>query len=226
MSRSGTRARSPLFARRSAPQNDHHASNASRRTLPTIGRAPGATFALRMSGRERIRSQTPPIDEGRIRAHVLQRLTTLDALARLIKIYGAEGVVLAAKANSSAPEPQADPITSRCQTLSSPQFSSQLPSFSPVRRGVRAGHCLIADGENPSEQRRRQLGKRALPGSLCNGSSPVANLQQQSAATKAQPGGRGCDYSRLARRKRRLTRLAPPLCKQGVRGSSPLGSTL
>jgi hypothetical protein len=50
---------------------------------------------------------------------------------------------------------------------------------------------------------------------LCNGSPE--NLQQQSAATKAQPGGGGCDYSRLARRKRRSMRRAPPLCKQGVR---------
>jgi hypothetical protein len=64
-----------------------------------------------------------------------------------------------------------------------------------------------------------------LLAALCNGSSPVANLQQQSAATTAQPGGDGCDYSRLARRKRRSMRPTPPLCKQGVRGSSPLGST-
>jgi hypothetical protein len=35
----------------------------------------------------------------------------------------------------------------------------------------------------------------------------------------------GCTYSRLVRRERRSTRPAPPLCKQGVRGSSPLGST-
>jgi hypothetical protein len=34
---------------------------------------------------------------------------------------------------------------------------------------------------------------------LCDGSSPVANLQQQTAATKAQRGGGGCDYSRLAK---------------------------
>jgi hypothetical protein len=60
---------------------------------------------------------------------------------------------------------------------------------------------------------------------LCDGSSPVANLQQQTAATKAQPGGGGCDYSRLARHEWRSTRPAPPLCQQGVRGSSPLGST-
>jgi hypothetical protein len=52
---------------------------------------------------------------------------------------------------------------------------------------------------------------------LCNGSSPVATLQQQSAATKAQPGGRERDYSRLARRKRRSMSVAPPLCKQDVR---------
>ena len=51
---------------------------------------------------------------------------------------------------------------------------------------------------------------------LCNGSSPVSKLQQQSAATKAQPGGGGCYDSRLVRRKRRSTRPTPPLCKQVV----------
>jgi hypothetical protein len=56
--------------------------------------------------------------------------------------------------------------------------------------------------------------------------APEANLQQQTAATRAQPGGGGCDYLRLARHERRSTKAAPPLCKQGVRGSSPLGSTL
>jgi hypothetical protein len=52
------------------------------------------------------------------------------------------------------------------------------------------------------------------------GFPPVANLQQQSAATKAQPGGGGCDYSRLTRRKRHSVRPTPRLCKQDVRVSS------
>jgi hypothetical protein len=56
-------------------------------------------------------------------------------------------------------------------------------------------------------------------------SAPVANLQHETAATNARRGGSYCAYSRLARHERRSTRPAPPLCKQGVRGSSPLGST-
>jgi hypothetical protein len=56
---------------------------------------------------------------------------------------------------------------------------------------------------------------------LCNGYSPVAKLQQQSAATKAQSGGRECDYLRLPTRKRRSTRHSPPLCKQGFGARVP-----
>src|SRR4029453_5207053 len=56
-------------------------------------------------------------------------------------------------------------------------------------------------------------------------SAPVANLQHETAATNARRGGSYCAYSRLARHEWRSTRPAPPLCKQGVRGSSPLGST-
>jgi hypothetical protein len=63
------------------------------------------------------------------------------------------------------------------------------------------------------------IGKRALPGSPLHGSSQAASLQQQSAATRAQPGGGGYDHARLARRKRHSMRPAPPLCKQGVRWS-------
>jgi hypothetical protein len=37
--------------------------------------------------------------------------------------------------------------------------------------------------------------------------------------------GSGCDYSWLAKRQRSSTTPAPPPCTQGVRGSSPLGST-
>ena len=54
---------------------------------------------------------------------------------------------------------------------------------------------------------------------------PSANQQQQTAATNARSGGFECIYSRLARRKRRSMTPTPPLCKQGVRGSSPLGSS-
>ena len=64
---------------------------------------------------------------------------------------------------------------------------------------------------------------------LCEAStavSTVPNLQQDTAATSAQSGGSKCAYSRMVRRERRSTSPAPPLCKQGVRGSSPLGSTL
>src|SRR4029453_2786399 len=56
-------------------------------------------------------------------------------------------------------------------------------------------------------------------------STPVANLQHETAATNARRSGSYCAYSRLARHEWRSTRAAPPLCKQGVRGSSPLGST-
>jgi hypothetical protein len=60
---------------------------------------------------------------------------------------------------------------------------------------------------------------------FARGSATVANLQHETAATNARPGGRECAYSRPARHERRSTRPTPPLCKQGVRGSSPLGST-
>src|SRR5829696_2746165 len=46
--------------------------------------------------------------------------------------------------------------------------------------------------------------------------APVANLQQKTAATKAQPGGGGCDYSWLTRHEQRSATPAPPLCKQVV----------
>jgi hypothetical protein len=55
-----------------------------------------------------------------------------------------------------------------------------------------------------SEHRRTVEGQTwkagTVPGSFCTwGPADEANLQQQTAATKAQPGGGGCDYSRLAR---------------------------
>jgi hypothetical protein len=56
-------------------------------------------------------------------------------------------------------------------------------------------------------------------------SAPVANLQHETAATNARRGGSYCAHSRLASHEWRSTLPAPPLCKQGVRGSSPLGST-
>jgi hypothetical protein len=55
--------------------------------------------------------------------------------------------------------------------------------------------------------------------------APKAKLQQQTAATNPRPGGCGRACTRLARHERGSARPAPPLCKQGVRGSSPLGST-
>jgi hypothetical protein len=61
-----------------------------------------------------------------------------------------------------------------------------------------------------------RVGKREqCSQALHSGLAPVANLQQQTAATNARPGGSGA-CSRLARHARRLTRPAPPLCKQGV----------
>jgi hypothetical protein len=62
-----------------------------------------------------------------------------------------------------------------------------------------------------------RVGKREqCSQALHSGLAPVANLQQQTAATNARPGGSGCACSRLARHARRLTRPAPPLCKQRV----------
>jgi hypothetical protein len=56
----------------------------------------------------------------------------------------------------------------------------------PVAEESEAATALIADGQNPSEQRRRQLGKAGtvLTASLA-GLRPAANLQQQTAATNA-----------------------------------------
>ena len=95
-------------------------------------------------------------------------------------------------------------------------FRSQLPTF-----------AVIQQSRSPPLERRNAASQNSYAESqnwkagtvLATSDStpaPVANLQQQSAATKAQPGGCGCDYSRLARRKRRSMRPAPPLCKQGV----------
>ena len=68
-----------------------------------------------------------------------------------------------------------------------------------------------------------RTGQRVLPSSpLQRGSSPVTNLQQQTAATKAQLGGGECDYWRLARRKRRTVRPTPPLASKGLGVRVPL----
>ena len=64
-----------------------------------------------------------------------------DQSERLVETYRSKGVVPAAKANSSTPEPPARPHHKPLPTLSSSQFSSQFPSFFPVRRGVQAGYC-------------------------------------------------------------------------------------
>ena len=56
--------------------------------------------------------------------------------------------------------------------------------------------------------------------------APAISLQQETAATNPRSGSSGCAYSRSARPERHLTTRVPPLCKQGVRGSSPLGSTV
>jgi hypothetical protein len=50
-----------------------------------------------------------------------------------------------------------------------------------------------------------------------HGTASISNLQQQTAATNAQPSGSQCAYLRLARQERRSTRRYPPLCKQDVR---------
>jgi hypothetical protein len=124
---------------------------------------------------------------------------------------------------------------SRVSGISLINFSFRVPAFEFVRilyagklqqasDGLGAANDLAStDGRaGPSPHG----GKRALSGQpLHAGLAPVANLQQQTAATNAQPNSCGCACSRLARLEWRSTRPAPPLCKQGVRGSSPLGST-
>jgi hypothetical protein len=69
-----------------------------------------------------------------------------------------------------------------------------------------------------------KVGKWPLHCGLCKRSlagTCSSKVQQQ----WRNPAMVDCDYSRLARQKRHIMRPAPPLCKQGVRGSSPLGST-
>ena len=104
--------------------------------------------------------------------------------------------------------------------------AASLPPPAPVCRGAsRHLRCSYGSCEAGSASCPDHPAVRTSRAAFCNGSSAVANLQQQSAATKAQPSGGGCDYSRLARRKRGPMRPTPPLCQQGVRGSSSLGST-
>jgi hypothetical protein len=68
-------------------------------------------------------------------------LELVNRLGRQIETYRSEGVVLASQSKESRPKEQADPFTTRRQPASSSQLSSQLPSFFPIRRGVRDGHC-------------------------------------------------------------------------------------
>jgi hypothetical protein len=93
---------------------------------------------------------------------------------------------------------------------------SQLPPF-VVRHVFHPDfHRQRQRRANGPERRFADLESGHFLAALCNGSSPVANLQQQNAATKAQPGGDGCDYSRLAKRKQRSMRPTPPLASSGL----------
>ena len=76
-------------------------------------------------------------------------LDELGALAHLIKIYGSKGVLPAAKANSSTPEPPADPITSRCPRCRRLNSRLSCPRSSLFAEESGPATVLIADGENP-----------------------------------------------------------------------------
>ena len=99
---------------------------------------------------------------------------------------------------------------------------SHLWSHSRRFRGVRSGLPSFGSGatrpnrtglnHQPQNSKAREIRDRSESHEI----GPAPNLQQQSAATKAQPSGGGWDYSWLARRKRRSMRPTPPLCKQRV----------
>jgi hypothetical protein len=91
---------------------------------------------------------------------------TWSSLPRPAETYGSKGVVPAEKANSSAPEPPADPITSRCPRCRRLNSRLSCPRSSLFAEESGPATALIADGENTSEQRRRQLGKQAPTSSL------------------------------------------------------------
>ena len=88
-----------------------------------------------------------------------------------------KGVVPAAKANSSRPNHH-KPLP----TVSSSQFSSQLPSFLPVRRGVRAGYCAHCRRREPLRTAAEATWKAGWVQALA-GSNPASSAIPKQALT-------------------------------------------
>jgi hypothetical protein len=116
-----------------------------------------------------------------------------------------------------SPKPSGEPAPDHVVSSGPSRRESPGPMPSPL--GSAVAHATEVWAVDRRRRRAQyppgQIGKRALCWQrMRSGPAPVANLQQETAATNARTGGSGCAYLRLARHERRLTRRAPPLCKQ------------